>query len=265
MKISLYFILVIIWNIAISQTLTVTYKDISPNPFAGYSASIGIGIMKFIGEDGYEAKIYDELKKIPGIHDKFMIFPYKVLQDQKDVLKLKTLNFNDRKAQKSLFDNLDIMFLISGELSSNDKLKLQIVRTTDGVIVFEDDFKNSSQSTAIKDAVKVISENKRSEYKGGKGKTTGYFIEWSGVGFRKLLGGRMPVYPEGTDKGMPVLLQFTVLADGSIRGIIPLNRSDEILEREAVAALRTWLFDPLPPQHDQVVQIGKVTFIFKLE
>lgn len=99
----------------------------------------------------------------------------------------------------------------------------------------------------------------------GAGKTTGYSIEWSGVGFRKLLSGRMPVYPEGTDKEMPVVLQFTVMPDGSVTSIVPVRRSDEILEREAISALRTWRFDPLPAQYEQVPQVGKVTFIFKLE
>ncbi len=164
----LYIMLQVILSASLfSQTLTVTYKDISPNPFAGYSSPIAIGIMKFSGNEGLEVKFYDELKKIPGIHDKFMIFPYKVLQDQKDVLKLKTLGFNDRKTQKSLFDNLDIMFLISGEVVSNNELRLTILRSSDGVPVFEGEFKNSSGSSTLKDAVKVISENKRSEYKEG--------------------------------------------------------------------------------------------------
>lgn len=99
----------------------------------------------------------------------------------------------------------------------------------------------------------------------GSGKTTGYSIEWSGVGSRKLLSGRMPRYPDGTDKEMPVLLQFAVLPDGSVTGIIPLRRSDELLEREAISALRTWRFDPLPAQYQQNPQIGKVTFNFVLE
>ncbi len=100
---------------------------------------------------------------------------------------------------------------------------------------------------------------------GGAGKTTGYSIEWTGVGSRRLLSGRIPTYPEGTDKEMPVVLQFMVLPDGSLSSIIPLKRSDELLEREALAALRTWRFDPLPPQFEQKAQTGKVTFIFKLE
>ena len=99
----------------------------------------------------------------------------------------------------------------------------------------------------------------------GAGKSTGYSIEWSGVGFRKLLSGRMPRYPEGTDKEMPVVLQFTVLPDGSVMGVIPLRRSDELLEREAISALQTWRFDPLPQQFEQKPQAGKVTFNFILE
>lgn len=100
---------------------------------------------------------------------------------------------------------------------------------------------------------------------GGAGKSTGYSIEWSGVGSRRLLSGRIPQYPEGTDKELPVYLQFTVLPDGSVSTIIPLKKSDELLEREAIAALRTWRFDPLPAQFAQQPQVGKITFIFKLE
>lgn len=100
---------------------------------------------------------------------------------------------------------------------------------------------------------------------GGAGISTGYSIEWSGVGSRRLLSGRVPQYPDGTDKEMPVLLQFTVLPDGSVSSIIPLRKSDELLEREAISALRTWRFDPLPAQFEQIPQAGKITFQFKLE
>ncbi|MFH2003483.1 MAG: energy transducer TonB [Bacteroidota bacterium] len=100
---------------------------------------------------------------------------------------------------------------------------------------------------------------------GGAGISTGYSIEWSGVGSRKLLSGRVPQYPEGTDKEMPVILQFSVLPDGSVSSIIPLKKSDELLEREAISALRTWRFDPLSAQFEQKSQTGVITFIFKLE
>jgi protein TonB len=100
---------------------------------------------------------------------------------------------------------------------------------------------------------------------GGSGKSTGYSIDWAGSGTRRLISGRLPRYPEGTNKELPVLLQFTVLPDGSVSGVIPVMKSDMLLEREAIAALRTWRFDPLPPQFEQKPQQAKITFIFKLE
>ncbi len=100
---------------------------------------------------------------------------------------------------------------------------------------------------------------------GGSGKSTGYSIDWAGSGTRRLLSGRLPQYPSGTNKELPVLLQFTVLPDGSVSGVIPVVKSDELLEREAISALRTWRFDPLPPQFEQKPQMAKITFIFKLE
>ena len=100
---------------------------------------------------------------------------------------------------------------------------------------------------------------------GGIGKGQGYSIDWGGTGGRRLLSGRLPKYPEGTDKQMAVTLQFTVLPDGSVDAIIPVRKTDELLEGAAITALRTWRFDPLPMQIDQKSQMGKVTFNFKLE
>jgi TonB family protein len=100
---------------------------------------------------------------------------------------------------------------------------------------------------------------------GGIGKSSGSSIDWGGTGSRRLLSGHLPKYPEGTTKEMAVALQFSVLPDGSVTSVIPLRKSDELLEREAVAALRTWRFEPLPEQIEQKTQVGKITFNFKLE
>lgn len=113
----------------------------------------------------------------------------------------------------------------------------------------------------------AVSRHRRSKdgLAGGAGKSTGYSIEWSGSGSRRLLSGRIPRYPEGTDKELPVTLRFSVLSDGSVTGIIPAYRSDELLEREAISALQTWRFDPLPPQFEQKQQVATITFKFVLE
>jgi TonB family protein len=100
---------------------------------------------------------------------------------------------------------------------------------------------------------------------GGIGARQGYAIDWGGSGGRQLLSGRIPEYPKGTDKQMLVVLNFVVLPDGTVKGITPARRSDELLERAAILALQTWRFDPLPSAVPQVDQSGKVTFNFKIE
>ncbi len=64
---------------------------------------------------------------------------------------------------------------------------------------------------------------------------------------------------------MAVTLQFNVLPDGSVEQIIPVRKTDELLESAAINALRTWRFEALPSQIEQKSQTGKVTFNFKLE
>lgn len=100
---------------------------------------------------------------------------------------------------------------------------------------------------------------------GGIGKSSGSSIDWGGTGDRRLLSGSLPSYPEGTNKELTVFLQFTVLPDGSVSTVIPLKKSDELLERAAITALKSWRFDPLPSQVVQKPQVGKISFKFKLE
>ncbi|GEM_PF-238286 len=100
---------------------------------------------------------------------------------------------------------------------------------------------------------------------GGIGKGKGYSIDWGGTGNRGVISGRIPVYPKGTDKEMPVTLQFVVFPDGSVSQVIPITKGDELLERAAITALETWRFDPIPPASDQRIQKGRITFNFKFE
>ena len=100
---------------------------------------------------------------------------------------------------------------------------------------------------------------------GGIGKSVGSSIDWGGKGGRRLLSGRIPDYPIGkTNAEMVVLLQFTVLPDGSVGTVTPMKKTDEFLEQSAVSALRTWRFDQLPAEMEQRSQKGIVPFNFTL-
>jgi TonB family protein len=100
---------------------------------------------------------------------------------------------------------------------------------------------------------------------GGIGAGQGFSIDWGGTGSRRLLSGRLPKYPEDSDQSMIVTLEFTVMPDGSVSKIVPVSRSDKALEREAVAALIQWRFDPLPELMGEKFQTGRISFNFKLE
>ena len=97
---------------------------------------------------------------------------------------------------------------------------------------------------------------------GGIGARVGFSIDWGGNGSRRLLSGRYPRYPDGADKQVLVEFKFTVLPDGSVGAIVPIRKTDALFERTAIAALRTWRFDPLPAQLPQIFQLGTVPFNF---
>jgi TonB family protein len=64
---------------------------------------------------------------------------------------------------------------------------------------------------------------------------------------------------------MVVVLQFSVLPDGSVSEIHPISRSDQALERAAITALNQWRFEALPPQYGELIQKGNIKFNFKFE
>ncbi|MEN3026507.1 MAG: energy transducer TonB [Chlorobiota bacterium] len=96
----------------------------------------------------------------------------------------------------------------------------------------------------------------------GSGRGLGFDIQWGGGGNRIVVYRVLPQYPRGHNVGGRVRLRFTVLPDGTVGTIIPVQRTDPVLERAAVEALRQWRFNPLSTQMEMV---GIITFAFELE
>lgn len=90
----------------------------------------------------------------------------------------------------------------------------------------------------------------------------GFDIEWGGGGTRIVLHKVLPRYPQGHNVSGRLRLRFTVLPDGTVGAIVPLQRTDPLLERAAIEALRQWRFNPLP---NPVEMVGIITFTFELE
>ncbi|MFC1730242.1 hypothetical protein ACFL6I_07875 [candidate division KSB1 bacterium] len=92
-----------------------------------------------------------------------------------------------------------------------------------------------------------------------------YDIRWEG-GDREVLADPLPQFPEGVERNNVVLrMQISVFPDGTMGGIIPLQKGNAILETVTKQALMKWRFNALESSAPQVSQNGVITFRFILK
>lgn len=96
----------------------------------------------------------------------------------------------------------------------------------------------------------------------GKGKGLGFGdIEWGGGGNRIVLQKPLPKFPVGVNTNAELKFKFTVLPDGSVGRIIPLQKADPRLEAAAMDALRQWRFNRL---NSDIIMEGIIPLTFIL-
>lgn len=81
---------------------------------------------------------------------------------------------------------------------------------------------------------------------------------------RTILNQTIPQYPSGLQKEAVVKIRFTVLPDGRIGQMIPLQKGEPRLEEITLEALRQWRFNPLPAGAEQEPVQGIITFRYEL-
>ena len=91
-----------------------------------------------------------------------------------------------------------------------------------------------------------------------------YEISWEGV-VRNILYDPLPQYPEGLDKEARIRIKITVLPNGTIGDLIPLQKADATLESVTMKALKLWRLSPLKPTDPQMNQTAVITFRFVLQ
>jgi len=91
-----------------------------------------------------------------------------------------------------------------------------------------------------------------------------YEISWEGV-VRDILYDPLPKYPEGLDKEARIKIRITVLPNGTIGDLIPLQKADATLESETMKTLRLWRLSPLKSTDPQLNQTAVITFRFVLQ
>jgi protein TonB len=91
-----------------------------------------------------------------------------------------------------------------------------------------------------------------------------YEISWEGV-VRDILYDPLPQYPEGLDKEARIRIKITVLPNGTIGDLIPLQKADATLESVTMKTLKLWRLSPLKPTDPQMNQTAVISFRFVLQ
>ena len=81
---------------------------------------------------------------------------------------------------------------------------------------------------------------------------------------RQILKQVIPSYPPGLQKEAVVKIRITVLPDGKMGPMVPVQKGDPVLEETTMKALRQWRFNPLSPTVKQKNVGGIVTFRYEL-
>jgi periplasmic protein TonB len=82
---------------------------------------------------------------------------------------------------------------------------------------------------------------------------------------RSILNQKNPQYPPGLQREAVVRIRFTVLPDGRVGQMIPVQKGDARLDEITIKALRQWRFNPLPPSAEQKNVTGIITFRYELQ
>ncbi|HKJ66910.1 MAG TPA: energy transducer TonB [bacterium] len=81
---------------------------------------------------------------------------------------------------------------------------------------------------------------------------------------RSILNKVIPEYPAGVDKEATIRIRFTVLPDGRVGQMIPIQKDYPRLEEITIRALKQWRFNPLPSGAEQSTVQGIITFRYEL-
>jgi hypothetical protein len=119
------------------------------------------------GDAALTEMVLDTLRSRSEVLEKFTLFPYSSLNEQKKSLGIDKLDPTDKQVLEKLDKNMDIKFVVYGVAIDEDlsRFTLEVVRTSDGNKVFSQQFQKSRNSTPLNDAVMVFAAFVQPVYK----------------------------------------------------------------------------------------------------
>jgi hypothetical protein len=150
------------------DVVTVTYRQAVTDPFSGYTPPVGLGVLPFTDSLNHDTpltgKMYDALR---AKNESLRIFPYSTITSEQATRGLNTLSPSSPKMLDALEKVLSINFVITGEAhdSPGSAFRMDVIRCSDGGTIISHEFKTSTTSTAIDDAVMLILKGRSPVYK----------------------------------------------------------------------------------------------------
>ncbi len=147
---------------------TVTYRQAVTDPFAGYTPPVGLGVLPFIDSLKHDTpltgKMYDALRVK---NESLRIFPYSTIKAEQATRGLNTMSPSSPKILDALEKVFSINFVIAGEADDTlwSAFRMDVLRCSDGATVISHEFRTSTTSTAIDDAVMLILKGRSPVYK----------------------------------------------------------------------------------------------------
>jgi tRNA A-37 threonylcarbamoyl transferase component Bud32 len=136
--------------------ITVSYKPIDVDPFDGFTPPVSIGILEFTGPGGKQtelsAKLYEALR---AANQSLRVFPTTTLKAEQNGLGLGSLDASSKQVLNAIGNELSVDFVVTGVTNgeSDSSFTLQLIRCAGGITVFSEEFKTTSTSRALDDAV----------------------------------------------------------------------------------------------------------------
>ncbi|HTY60442.1 MAG TPA: hypothetical protein VMF59_16585, partial [Bacteroidota bacterium] len=137
----------------------VTYTQAERDPFEGYTPPIGLGVLPFTDSLRHDTplteKLYNALK---AKNEALRIFPFSTIRAAQGSWGLSSLNPSDRQILSALEKELSMNFAVAGRARDTlgTAFSMQIIRCRDGAPVVTKEFRTTSASSAIDDAVMFI-------------------------------------------------------------------------------------------------------------
>jgi hypothetical protein len=147
--------------------ITVTYKQVEPDPFDPYNPPVGLGVLPFADSLGRDtpltARLYNALK---AKNESLRVFPFSTIKSEQTSWGLTALAPSNRQILSALEKDLSINFAIAGVArdTTGSAFSMEVIRCRDGEPVLTQEFRTSTNSTAIDDAVMLLLKRRAPVY-----------------------------------------------------------------------------------------------------